>query len=194
MMNADLRKENIEILKNDYIKFIKDTIQETGSLYPSFTVFCEIKGEYEDDKPKIGLIHIPVPNRFMENADSKDELVNEVLPEISKTIKKDFIPYALAWASEVWIKRIDKEKVKSIDDLSKLADIAVRTEAVFITIETDDGTKMYTYEIVREGKQITSDGDLVDKIELVADENMPEDADPGTFDGRFTNLFKVFKD
>lgn len=197
-MSVDKRKENIEILKNDYIDFIKTTMQETGGLYPSFTVFSEIKGEIEDDKPKIGLIHIPIPDKFMEDADTKDELVDEVLPEISKTIKKSFIPYALAWASEVWVRRIDKEAVKSLGPdlngtkLDALMKSAKKVEAIFINIESEDENNAYVYEIVREGKQITADGDLVDKIELIEAPDL-SDAGKGTVEGRFANLFRYFK-
>lgn len=193
MMNADLRKENIEILKNDYIDFIKTTIQETGGLYPSFTVFSEIKGEVENDKPKIGLIHIPVPGKFIEDADSKDELVNEVLPEISKTVKENFIPYALAWASEVWVRRVNKEDVKSPEDLEKLTESAKKVEAIFINIESADDNNIYVYEIIRDGKQITNDGDLVDKIELVEADDLTQSVKSGSMEGRFANLFHLFK-
>lgn len=192
-MNADFKKENIETLKNDYIDFIKTTIQETGGLHPSFTVFCQIKMESEEDKPKMGLIHIPIPGKFIESDDSKDELVNEVLPQISKTVKKDFIPYALAWASEVWISRVDKKKVKEIDDISKLAEAAKKVEAIFINIESEEENMVYVYEIIREGKQITTDGDLVDKIELKEATDLSQSSNEGTVGGRFANLFHLFK-
>jgi hypothetical protein len=192
-MNIDLRKENIELLKNDYVDFIKTTIQETGSLYPSFTVFSEIKGEYEEDKPKIGLIHIPVPSKFMEDADSKDELVTDVLPEISKTIKKDFVPYALAWASEVWVRRINKEDVKSPKDLEKLSRSAEKVEAIFINIESEFENNVYVYEIEKDGKQINADGDLVDKINLIEAKDLTESVKEGSMSGRFSNLFHLFK-
>lgn len=193
-MNADLRKENIEVLKNDYIKFIKDTIQETGGLYPSFTVFSEIKGEYEEDKPKIGLIHIPIPGKFIEDVDSKDELVNEVLPEISKTVKENFIPYALAWASEVWVRRISKDDAKKFGNkLDQLIESAEKVEAVFINIESEFDNNVYVYEIKREGKQINSDGDLVDQISLIEASDLTESVTEGSMSGRFANLFHLFK-
>lgn len=192
-MSADTKKENIEILKNDYIDFIKTTIQETGGLYPSFTVFSEIKDEVENDKPKIGLIHIPIPAKFIEDADSKDELVNEVLPEISKTVKENFIPYALAWASEVWVRRVNKEDVKSLSNLEELTEKAKKIEAVFINIESEDDNNIYVYEIIRDGKQITNDGDLVDKIELVEADDLTQSVKTGSMEGRFANLFHLFK-
>lgn len=193
-MSADSKKESIEVLKNDYIDFIKTTIQETGGLYPSFTVFSEIKDEVDGDNPKIGLIHIPVPGKFIDDADSKDELVEQVLPEISKTIKKNFIPYALAWASEVWVRRVSKEEAeKHGNDLEKLVESAKKVEAIFINIESEDENNIYVYEIIRDGKQITNDGDLVDQIQLVESDDLTQSVDKKAIQGRFANLFHLFK-
>jgi hypothetical protein len=198
-MSVKTKEENINLLKEDYIDFIKTTIQETGGLHPSFTVFVELKESKGEEDAKIGLVHIPISNDFMQNDDTKDELVRELLPEISKTIKKDFIPYALAWASEVWVRRVDKDIAKSLGPdpngikLSQLMKTANKVEAIFINIESDANTNVYVYEIVRDGKQITVDGDLVDKIELIECDDFNSDFDKKSIGGRFSNLFHLFK-
>lgn len=172
-MSENSRKENIKLLTEDYIDFIKTTIQETGDLYPSFTLFTEIKDKHHEfNEPKLGLIHIPIPSNFMHDADSKDELINELLPEISKTIKNDFIPYALACSTI--------ESAKNV-------------EFIFMNIESDDENNIYIYKILKVGVGVNKDGDLVDKIEVTEANDLIKNAEKQAIAGRFANLFHLFK-
>jgi hypothetical protein len=76
-------KEEIDVLKNEHIDFIKTNIQTYGEFYPCITIFSELK-EINKDEPdlKFGMIHIPIDDKFLENDESKDHFINEVLPQI----------------------------------------------------------------------------------------------------------------
>lgn len=59
-----------------------------------------------------------------------------------------------------------------------------------ISIESDGPAESIIYEIKREGKQVNSDGDLVDVIKL--EQQFKDETAPST-GGRFTGLFKKLK-
>jgi hypothetical protein len=200
-MSSDFKKEDIEILKERYLDFIKEVIQEEASLPPSFTAFCQVKDEVDPDsgEPMLGLVHIPVPGKFMKDEDAKDELVNEVIPKIFEELKKKFVPHALAWASEVWMTSIKKtEDVQTVEEAYEKAletPHVNRQEAVFISIDSEEGNEVFVYNIHREGKQINSDGDLVDKVRLERNNQMNESKTNkvSNISGRFANLFHKLK-
>lgn len=201
-MNPDLRKENIEILKEKYLDFIKEMMQEEASLPPSLTVFCEVKEQEEFTNPDeipLGLVHIPIPGKFMKDDESKDELVDEVIPQIFDKVKEKFIPYAIAWASEVWITAI--KKTDEIQDVDQAYQKALESphinkqEAVYISIDSEEGNEIFVYNIHRDGKQINADGDLVDTIRLEKND-LTTGGDENKFanvGGRFANLFHKLK-
>jgi hypothetical protein len=111
-MKNETLQERLDLLKSDYIDFVKETIQDTGSIIPAFTIFAELKNEIDEKTGlnMLGMIHIPIPALYMENSNKKDELVEELMPEIFNKIKKDFIPHALLFSSEVWIRRVNKDQ------------------------------------------------------------------------------------
>jgi hypothetical protein len=74
------------------------------------------------------------------------------------------------------------------DDYKQLP---IKKEILIITIETEDLQNAYIYDINREGKQINSDGELVDKVSLQLNEDIQN---PDNLDGRFSGLLKKFKD
>jgi hypothetical protein len=185
--------EQINKLKDDYVNFVKETIQETGELYPSFTIFCQLKEVIDEETgdKALGMVHIPVPTKFMENGETKDELVTSVLPKIFKEIKQKFIPYALAWSSEVWVKKVSKDEANSEEEALKIAQSKVnREEAVFINVQSENDNEVLVFTIQRNGKQINNDGDLVDKIDLIASDEFGDQlASNKQIGGRFSNLF-----
>jgi hypothetical protein len=198
MMKDNDKNELIDKLKNDYVNFVKDTIQEMGELYPSFTIFCELKEKLDEetDEKALGMVHIPIPSSFMEDGDSKDELIAEVLPKIFKEIKKKFIPYALAWSSEVWVKKVSKDEAKTQEEAFKIAQEKVnKEEAVFINIQSTYDNEVLVYHIERNGKQINNEGDLVDKIDLIPSTDFGEGlASNKAVGGRFSGLFNKLND
>jgi len=173
-----MTEKQLEEIKENYINHLKKYMSETGGLFPHITIFAEHLEE-GDDKPAI--IHIPIPDEFMENDDSKDRFIEELMPELMIEIKKKFIPNGVAWASEAWMRTANKDfNLENYKNLPK-------QEVVFISIETKDNAETIIYEMIREGVQVNSDGDLTDKIELKEMHNI--DKPEGT-EGRFAGLYK----
>lgn len=178
--------EKLAELKDDYIQHLVEVISETGGLYPHITIFADVihpkKGE--EDKPAI--IHIPIPNKFMKDDDMKEEFIEDVLPDIFRDVKKDFVPHGVAWSSEAWLRTIDKGG-KMPDNYKNLP---IKKEVIIVTMGTKENEDVILYEVKREGKQVNSDGDLVDNIKL----EKLDDMKPDSVEGRFSGLFKKFDD
>jgi hypothetical protein len=198
-MKNETLQERLDILKLDYIDFIKITIQDTGSIIPAFTVFAEIKNEIDEKTGfnMLGMIHIPIPASYMENGSSKDELVEELMPKVFNKLKEDFIPHAILFSSEVWIRRVSKDqfpdkKVDEIDIVDLDESKIKKTEGIIISIDYEDKSEFISYDIIRDGKQVSSDGNLVDKVELI-ENNEFQDISKSSMKGRFSNLFKLLK-
>jgi hypothetical protein len=181
-----MTEEKYQEIKEYYKEHLIDLISETGGLYPHLTIFADIKNPSKEDKDKPAIIHLPIPDKYMKDDDTKDEFVDEVLPDIAKKVKEEFIPQGVAWASEAWMRVVEKDE-EMPKNWKKLP---IKKEIVIVTIETDSKEEADIYEIKREGKQVTSDGNLVDKITL----EKFEESSPSSIGGRFSGLFKNFKD
>jgi hypothetical protein len=178
-MNTEDYKELVE----SYLSHIKTYMKDNGGLSPHITVFADNKNP-EKDSALNSLIHIPIPSEYMETDGDKDILVDEIFPKIFNEINKKFIPYAIAWASEAWLREADPNFDVTKENWKKLP---IRKEVVFITIEDENLCKTQVYEIKRIGKQVNTNGNLVDEVEL---EMLQDFVNPVKTDGRFSGLYK----
>jgi hypothetical protein len=170
-------------VKDTYIKHVQSYMKEAGNLFPHITIFAKHK-DAEDDKPAV--IHIPIPDEFMEDDETKDMFVNDILPQVFKSVKDDFIPYSIAWGSEAWVRSISKDE--SMPDNYK--SIPIKKEVLFVSIETKDKQESIIYDIKRNGKQVNSDGSITDIIELT---EAQESGMVNSSEGRFSGLFKMLE-
>ena len=175
-----MTQDDFKDLKETYIQHIQQYIKDVGNLFPHITVFADIKDAKEDDKPAI--IHIPIPEEFMETDDLKDKFLEEVLPGVFKAVKAEFIPIGVAWGAEAWV---SKDSV--VEDYKKLP---IEKEVIFISIETKDNHETLVYDIERNGKQVHSDGSITDIIQLT---EAKESGMSSGATGRFTELFKLLE-
>jgi hypothetical protein len=188
-----MTEEQIKMVREDYLSFITETVQEHGEIGPSIAVFADVI-DSKDDKP--ALIEIPIPNEFLKDDSTKEHFVERVLPDLIKEFKKRFVAHSVLWTCEAWLRTAQKEDIDSIEDFK---DIPIKTEAIVIIIDSKDETEAVIYEIVRPALSVSDTGELVEKeqknkVELV---EMPELCsvfkDKG-FSGRFSNLYKKFTD
>lgn len=178
-----MTEEEYNDIKELYIDNVKEIMLDQGGLFPHLTIFAHHK-KYKEDEPKSAIIHIPLSDDYMSDEDSKDEFVNETLPLVYGTIKEDFVPYGIGWASEAWMRVADKDfDFKS----SNYKDLPIKKEVLLLSIETEDKSDTYLYEIKRSGSQINSDGKLTDRLELI---EMEEMSSMKSVDGRFAGLYK----
>lgn len=180
-----MTKEEYSSLKENYIDHLTDMMSEIGSIPAHITVFADHINTKDSKKP--ALVHIFIPPHYMESEDSKDRFVNEELPPAFKAMKQKFKPYCITWAAEAWVRMagadfdVDKQNWKAIP---------IKKEVVIVSMETEDTTETIIYNIHRNGKQVTKDGDLVDSVTLEKDEDLNQGRAVG---GRFTGLFRTFK-
>jgi hypothetical protein len=179
--------EQYTLLKEEYVSHIKSYVTSQGGLFPHLSIFADVKKPEKGEEDKPALIHIPIPDEYMEDDESKESFIKDVVPDLFSSIKKEFIPYGVAWAAEAWMRVADKKFDADKDDYKKLP---IRKEVIIITIESLNLEEAFLYEIKREGKQVNGDGELTDAISLISIEGMDK---PDGLGGRFSGLFKKFK-
>lgn len=183
-----MTKEKYLELQEDYIQHILEYVKESGNLFPHISIFADITKPKEEEKNKPALIHIPIDDKFMENEDTKDQFINEILPDVFKSLKEKFIPVGVAWASEAWMRVANKNFNPNTDDWKA---IPVKKEIIMISIESEFNNACIMYEIKRMGTQVNADGELTSCVEL---EKLDELGSQDGVGGRFSGLFKKLKD
>lgn len=178
-----MTKEKFETLKEEYIEHLKKYMCEAGSLFPHITIFAE---DLDVTNKKPCIIHIPIPPEYMKNDDTKDDFVNNIVPDLFIEIKKKFTPVGIAWAAEAWARIVKTADKLSDADIKKTP---IKKEVILISIETIDTSESLIYNIKRNGKQVTEDGDIVDNINL----ELAEESGSHLNGGRFSGLFELFK-
>ena len=174
-----MTEEKYQLVKDSYISHIKEYIKDAGGLFPHVTVLAD---EIENNDSKPAIIHIPIPDDLMRDEESKDIFVDDILPDIMENIKQKFKPHAIAWASEAWMRKADKDFDFEKQDYKKLP----KMEVIFVSIETKDKAETYLYEMNKVGMKVNEDG-LCDDIQLTELEDL---RDANRTEGRFAGLYK----
>jgi hypothetical protein len=114
--------------------------------------------------------------------------IEEIVPSVFKSITERFIPAGMAWASEAWMRIADANTFDPKRDNYK--NIPIKKEVLFISIETDYINETRIYDIERKGKQVNADGELIDHITLIENQELKA---PDKVEGRFAGLYKKLK-
>ena len=173
-------------MKNGYLELITKILMESGGLNPSITLL----GTHRDDG-KIAIVHVPIPSKYMDNEESKDKFVDDLVPQIADKVKKDFDVNAVAWASEAWLREADTKNMSKEQVMTGWKKLPIKKEVLIISIESEEGVQTTIKEILRKGKQVNENGELIDNIELC---DMPafDGHNAAAAEGRFTGLYKKF--
>lgn len=178
--------KDFQEIKQEYIENIRAKISQLGGLHPHITIFADIKDVVEGEDHSMAILILPIEDEHMKDDQAKDEFVDQILPGVFKKINEQFTPKAIAWASEAWIRSIEKHE--ELPDNYK--ELPIKKEVVIISIESDNLIECLLYEIKREGQQVTTNGNLIDIITLTQLENLPV---PEKATGRFVGLYKKLK-
>ena len=188
--------EQFSLLKEEYINNIKRFVTENGGLFPHLSVFADVNKKKirkifeDDDSDKPALLHIPLPDKYTQTDEGKELFIKNVFPELAKEIKENFTPNAIAWASEAWVRKMDKEDAPNGEIPDNWKELPIQKEVIIITIESESSQECLIFNINRNGKQIDEDGNLVDTIELTPCDEL---SGANGFTGRFSGLFSKFK-
>jgi len=178
-----MTNEVYQDLKQNHINHVLKMVGKTGGVYPHVTILCERDGE---EKPTV--VHIPIPAKFMQNDETKDQLINIVFPEILEELKtKKLIVKAVCFASEIWIRRSTPEEYEEVEDYH---DIPVDDEGIIIIIDDEIESTTYSYKLVREQMSVGDEG-LQGKV-TVEEMEKPKVLPQGQAQGRFANLYSHF--
>jgi hypothetical protein len=187
-----MTQDQFNVLKEEFISNIKEYVIQNGGIFPHVSVFANAKKLKNEEETKPALIHIPIPDELIIDDEGKDKFVDEIFPEIAKEIKKRFEPKALAWTSEAWVRTIDATKNPNFNDQKEnWKNLPIEKEVIIITIESNDDKECVIYDIIRGGKSINTEGELVDTIELIELSNL---SNPKGVEGRFSGLYSKLKD
>lgn len=171
-------------MKDGYIELVKDLITKTGGLEPSITIL----GTNKNDQTN-AIVHVPIPGKYMNSENMKDTFIDVIVPQISDKINEKFDVHAVAWASEAWVRTIDKKDGHPTKAPENWKELPISMEVLIVTIESADHNQTIILEILRNGKRVNEEGELIDTIELT---EHPEYKDGITGEGRFTGLYKKF--
>lgn len=187
-------------IKNEYSEKVKEfqrdlgntmtsLCEKAGGLSPLFVVLSLNKVK-EGEEPSYHTAFVPIAGEMLDSNQSKDVLV-ALLPMCIEHIAQDgnCIPLAVAWCTEVWMRRAPIDTPKSVfnsDEWRKFP----KTEGIMCMIETEYSSDVKFWYMHREGKTTNSQGDLIDKIRL---EERDDLASPDTVSGRFANIFRKYK-
>lgn len=135
---------------------------------------------------------IPVPNQFLQSAETKDYLADKLFPSIFKSMEHgDFKEIVMfSWSTEIWIRQATKPQVpENWKDLPKV-------EGVMIHLETKDNCEVIVKLVEREGNVVNEDGELIDKITLVDHPGFSGtmDGNTGSVEGRFSRVLRNYLD
>lgn len=169
--------------KKAYLDIITRMMTDTGGMSPHIAVF----GVHTDDSLEIteGIIHIEIPNEFMNSNTGKSLFMDQMIPQIASKVRKLIIPHGIAWTSEAYL-RTGSEDYKQ----ENWKDIPIEKEVLLVNMEFDHITEILMYEIIRDGHQVTETGNLVDHIEL---REMTGIKSPEMVSGRLAGLYEKFK-
>lgn len=181
-----MTEEQFNEMKKVYVENIKNFMQDETGMEPHITVFAE---RLEDDEAVPAILHMPIPSELMNSEEGKDKLIELVLPKVVKKVKEDFKPYGIAWTSEAWVRKADKNSIDNDILLDDWKEIPISKEILMINIESEFGNEMTIYEIKRNGMEITENG-LKDTVELILDKELTDET--GSMTGRFTGLYNKF--
>lgn len=181
-----MNKMEFKVVIENYITNTLNFVTEFGGIHPHIAIFADIKDPQDiDEKNQAAVLHLDMPEELLQSEEGKETFMTKVFPELAKKVKEKFNVYGVIWISEAWMRTIDKDE--KIPDNYK--DLPIKKEVIMINIETIENTEGRIFELKRHGKQVTSSGDFVDKIELIqfGDEDGNSIKNVG---GRFSGMLK----
>jgi hypothetical protein len=201
-MNVEDKKA-IDKFKIDAEKIVLDGISQAGGLPPVLAVLTKhvVTDEYS-------AILTVAPDNSFSNEDSKDHLINNILPKLfNKLIKEDSkAPICFMFASEAWLTEVDindiedetLDKIKNDDVFTEnfLNDLKNKrknkVEVIIMSFENIEDNELIIKKIKREGMISNSRGVMVEGIVLEDYLNDDVKDKVKSSNGRFSKILKNF--
>jgi len=187
--------QTLQDLKEDYIEHIKNYVNEFGNLFAHISIFADLKEPEPGEEDKPAIIHIPIPNEYMKDGESKDNFVDNILPEIIENVKEKFNPIAIGWAAEATMRVAGSLFNVQKDDWTK---IPVSKDVIIICIDSKSTNNTFLYEVkhISDDKlsnlKVTKSGEFAERVELIDITEKYQDNQIKNVGGRFGSLYKRF--
>lgn len=140
-----MTNDQFNILRTEITNDVRKFIIENGTIDPHLSILADKKVIKSEDDLKQALIEIPIPENIMNNRKDEKYFIEQIFPEIVKDIRRKFTIKAVVWTA---------------------IDTIFNKEFVVIYIESLERKDVITYKIIRSGKVVNSNGELIDDIRL----------------------------
>lgn len=178
-------EEHIREFKKANTEMIQFLLAKQGGYRPMITVLVRT-GDTDED---INIIALPVPPDFLDSDMSKDLLAAQIPGIFQHLVNEGKEPICFSWGSEAWLRKTEEGVTEVPDNWKELP----KVEALICTYESENESSMEVFEMFREGKIANEEGELIDAIRIAPYHVGKEGEKPTAIKGRFTNLFKVYK-
>ena len=177
-----MKNEDLMSIKERYTNSLIEATMATGHLVPHISLF----GHEKKNPEELHMLNMPFPEEMMSDDVLKDTFMKTIFPEFAKHICETYEILAVSWVSEAWL----REKMGDMPVDYK--DIPIKKEVIILTFETKDVFYCQTYDVLRKGKKVTSEGDLIDNVQLTKSLDFENKDHESVVEGRFTHLLKYF--
>lgn len=177
-----MTKEDLQKLKEEYVNHLKSHIVDSGGMFTHIALFGNKK---ENDEQS--LVHIVVDPKFLTSDEDKDRFITNILPDIIKKVREQFTVDAVAWTSEAWLRKTDK------DFKGNWQEVPVEKEVLIIMYQEKETSDTMIYEIKRDGQVINAEGNLIDNVNLIELKDLEDSINQkGHREGKLHDMMKLF--
>lgn len=170
--------EHIENFKKENKENITKLISQMGGFAPLCTIFTHKNDNY-------GVIIVTLPEDVLDSYENKQKFL-KAMPDFFDSIVEDgHRIVCFSYSSEAWLRTADKNGGVP-DNWQSLPKI----EALITSYETNDSVSLEIYNIIREGKIVDTEGDLIDCIRLEKNNDM--DSKEGNLQGGFSTIYRDY--
>jgi hypothetical protein len=172
---SKIRKDMTTIDKfiDDQRNFVLRVFKGNSELSPMLCILSE-----KEDKTYTSMC--PIPTELMTD-EGKDIIRYGILEKVKESMKKNGHKLlCVNWNSEGWLYKSTKEELEEVDGYYRKLP---RTEVLLMSFDTEEGSKVITYEIVR--KMSVGVNGLNEEVEV----ELMKLGENFTTNGRFTNMF-----
>lgn len=185
-MKKEELNEIIKEFKEDHLNTMTKTFKETGYIMPTIAMLTI------DSSDKTGIVLAPIDISGKDTRLGKEDLLEIILPKLKEEIdKKNLEVVCFSFSTEAYMKKLSLDKDLSKKDpkeLMKLVEKLESEDTLVIMFETNTNVNKYVYNIIKDGKVINSEGDLIDKFDLTDFRDLEENST--TTKPEFLNVFK----
>lgn len=177
--------EEIENFKKENNVNMAKWLAINGGLAPMCTLLVKNNDEFK-------VVVAPIPEEAMESPENKRKFLSIMPKFFDKLEEEGHEVICFSYSSEAWIRMINVEDADEIDDID--FNSLSKKEILISSYETATDATVEVNNIIREGKIVNEDGNLIDCVRLEKNKEMSdaEEEGAGTIGGEFANIYRNY--